>query len=648
MSFSRIIRLSAAKKSIFNGKAIHARLIISGLDRDVQTNNHLLSMYSKIGYIGYAQKLFDEMLVRNVITWTSLISAYSQLGLSEKALSCFQLMVLDDGIAPNEYTFVAAISACAQVGALRNGKEIHGKMYRSEETVNTFVNNSLINFYGKCGSLESARLVFDTMPEPNIVSCVSLIASYTQSGDNEEGLIVFSKFMRMGVEINEFLYGSVLGICAALEVLNVGMQLQCIALKCGVRMDQFVVTALVNFYAKCGELELANKALREANKPNVTAWTALIGGYVQTGKCREAIDLFQEMLFAGLKPNEQTFASVLGALGREKETRHGIQIHCLIIKLGFQSFTLVSNATSDFYAKIGCLDESFKTFCEMEVHDIVSWNTLIAGFLNYGRYELAIKFIENMLLDGFDPNIYTYSSILSVCGDLPAAEWGKQTHCRVIKPGLDSNVVVGSALIDMYAKCGQLNNARKVFDFLPIKNLVSWNSMITGYAQHGFGREALEIYDIMLRCRVKPNDITFVGVLSAYGHVGDLEAALQCFGSMTKDFRIAPRTDHLACVVSLYARNGQTKEAHDLIRSSRVEQNKVVWRSLLFGCVNSKDLDLAVLAAEKILSIDLDDVSARVMLSNIYSDLGMWSEASEVRKVIEGKTVKKETGYSWT
>ncbi|KAK4435910.1 Pentatricopeptide repeat-containing protein, mitochondrial [Sesamum alatum] len=192
MPLSRLIRSSAEKKPIFNGKAIHARLIISGSDPDVQIHNHLLTMYAKLGHIDYAQKLFNKMLVRNLVTWTTLISAYSQVGLSEKALNCFRLMVLDDGITPNDYTYVSAISACAQCG------------------------------------------------------------------ENEEGLRIFLRSLRMGVKVNEFSYGSVLGACAALEMLEVGRQVQCLALKCGIKMDA---------------------GSEEADNPNVAAVTALIGGF---------------------------------------------------------------------------------------------------------------------------------------------------------------------------------------------------------------------------------------------------------------------------------------------------------------------------------------------------------------------------------
>ncbi|CAA2989361.1 pentatricopeptide repeat-containing At3g53360, mitochondrial-like [Olea europaea subsp. europaea] len=646
LSLSRLIRLCTKTNSISKGKAIHAQLITSVSKPDVQTINHLLTMYLKLGHTDYAQKLFEQMPERNLITWTTLISSYSQMGLSEMALNCLRSMVLDDGISPNNYTYVGAISACANMRAMRTGKEIHGKLYRTE-IVNSFVNNCLVNFYGKCGLLKSARLVFDGILEPNTISWVSLIACHCQCGENDEGMRIFLRSLRMGVKVNEFSYGSVLGACAALEMLEVGMQLQCLAVKCGIVIDQYVVTGLVNFYAKCGELELACKAFKETDEPHLTAWTALVGGCVQLGKDRQAIDLFRQLLSTGLKPSEQTLASVLGAFANEKEVIGGTQLHGLIIKLGFDAFTFVCNAVLDFYAKSGHLEDSLKTFREMDARDIVSWNALIAGHVNSDQYEEAIRFIQNMSSEGFHPNLYTYSSLLGMCGDLPATEWGKQTHCCVIKPGFDSNVVVGSALVDMYAKCGRLDDAKKVFNILPNKNLVSWNSMIAGYAQHGLWMEALEIYDIMLKNGVKPNDITFIGVLSSCGHVGHLEEGMHHFNSMVEDFKIIPKTDHIACMVSLFARKGQMRGAYDFISRFSGQPDKVVWRSLLSGCITNKDLELGKYAAEKILSIDPDDTSAYITLSNIYADSKMWNETSQMRKLMKEKALKKEMGYSW-
>ncbi|XP_057471930.1 pentatricopeptide repeat-containing protein At2g27610-like [Actinidia eriantha] len=647
MSLSNLLRLYGNTRSILRGRAIHGKLITSGSHPDVYTNNHLLSMYLKFDHIDEARKVFDKMPERNLISWTTLITWYSQMGLAEEALSCFRLMV-GDGFRPNHYTYVGAISACASVGSARTGKEIHGRIYRVEEVLNSFVSNCLVNLYGKCGMLRSARLVFDAILEPNSVSLTSLLSCYCQNGEYVDGLKIFLQSQRAGVKLNEFSGASVLGTCAALENLEVGMQVHSLIVKCGVRMDQFVVTGLINLYAKCSELELAQQAFLEVNNPQLSAWTTLIGGCVQQGKGREAIGLFCKLHSAGLKPNERTFTSVLGAFADAMKIEGGKQLHSLIIKLGFCSFLMVGNAVVDFYLKSGFLKESSKTFEEMDAHDIVSWNALISGCVKSCRYEEAIELLHHMSVEGFEPNLYTYSSVLSICGDLPAIEWGRQTHCCILKPGFDSNVFVGSALIDMYTKCGRLSDARRVFDNLPSKNLVSWNTMLVGYAQHGFCREALEIYDMMQRDGVKPNDITFIGVLSACGHMGLLEEGLRYFESMTRNYDITPRTDHLACVVSLMARKGQTQGAYDFIKQFPVEPDKVVWRCLLSGCKTKNDLALGKYAAEQILNIDPDDTSAHIMLSNIYAGAKMWNETAQIRRTMKEKLLKKDPGYSWT
>ncbi|KAK9283705.1 hypothetical protein L1049_011955 [Liquidambar formosana] len=622
MAFSHLLRIFGDTRCIPKGRTVHGKIITSGFLPDVYTNNHLMAMYWKFDRIDDARNMFDQMPERNLISWTSLISGYSRMGMAEEALHCFRLMV-GDGFDPNYYTFVGAISACANLAAIRTGKEIHGRIYRAEQEINSHVSNCLVNMYGKCGLLYSAQRVFDAILEPNSVSWTSLLSGYCQCGENMEGLKIFLRSRRAGWMINEFICASVLGACAALENLKVGMQVHSHVVKCGIRLDQFVLTGLINFYAKCGELDLARKAFLEVEKPQLSAWTTLMGG-------------------------DRTFSSVLGAFADSMEIEVGKQLHSLIIKLGFHSVKVVGNAVVDFYSKCGLLEESLKTFEEMDGHDVVSWNSLIFGRVKCGCYGEAIELLDRMLFEGFDLNLYTYSSILSLCSDLPAIEWGRQTHCRIIKPRFDSNVVVGSALIDMYAKCGRLSDARKIFNNLTLRNLVSWNTMLVGYAQHGFGREALEIYSLMQRDGIKPNDITFLGLLSACGHVGLVEEGWQHFNSMSEDHGIAPKMNHIACMVSLFARKGQMKRAYEFIKSFPMELDKVVWRCLLSGCKTHKDLALGRYAAEQILIIDPEDTSAHIMLSNIYAEAKMWDGLAQLRRAMKEKALKKDTGYSWT
>ncbi|KAL5733664.1 hypothetical protein ACOSQ2_033356 [Xanthoceras sorbifolium] len=647
MSRPRLLRLFGDTKSIHKGRALHAHMITSGFQLDVYTNNHLLSMYLKLNRADDAHKVFDGMPERNVFSWTFLISGFSQMGMPRKALTCFSTMVCH-GFKPNYYTYVGSVSACAAVGDARCGKEIHGRIYRSGLELTSHVSNCLINMYGKCDLLRSAQLVFDAMLEPNSVSWTSLLSSYCQCGENMHGLEIFVLSRKSGISVNEFSCVSVLGAAAVLRDLKFGIQVHSLAYKYALKFDKFMMTGLINFYAKCGELDLASRVFFEVERPDLSAWTALIGGYVQQGRGEEAIALFVKFYSSGFIPSERTVSCVLGAFADTKDIAVGKQLHSLIIKMGFISFTFVSNAVLDFYSKCGLLEESMKTFEEMDEHDVVSWNAIVSGHVGSGYHGEAIHLLKDMLSEGHKPNLYTYSSILNICSVVPAIEWGKQTHCRILKPGFDSNVVVGSAVIDMYAKCGRLIDARKVFDNLTSKNLVSWNTMIVGYAQHGLGREALEIYSIMQGNKIKPNDITFIGVLSACGHVGLVEEGWHHFNSMINDNAIAPRMDHVASVVNLFARAGQTKRAYEFMSSFPVERDKVVWRCLLSGCKIHKDLDLGRIAAEKILSIDPDDTAAHIMLSNIYAEAKMWGETAQVRKIMKEKALKKDTGYSWT
>ncbi|XP_071711969.1 pentatricopeptide repeat-containing protein At2g27610-like [Rutidosis leptorrhynchoides] len=646
MNFVHLIRSITNTGSAPKGRAAHSMLVKSGVVPDVYTYNHLITMYCKTNSINDARQVFDKMPQRNLISWTTLISSYSQLGMSVEALDCFRSMVVD-GCVPNHYSYVSALSACASLAVLKTGKEIHARIVRFEEKLNNFVENSLVNLYGKCGILKNAVSVFDQILEPNEVSWTSLVSCACNCGENVEALKIFSRSHKAGVKVNEFACASVLGACAAVESMEVGTQVHSYSVKTGTRMDQFVATGLVNLYAKCGEVDLANRVFSEVNTPHLTAWTALIGGFVQHGKRKEAIHLFRRMINLGEKPNERTFASVLGAFVETNKIEFGKQLHSLIMKLGYISFTIIGNSIMDFYFKSTLFKEAIKIYDEMIEPDVVTWNALISGHMNLGYYEDAIKLLHEMLSKGFELNHYSYSSILNICGDLPAIEWGKQTHCCIVKLKIDSNVIVGSALIDMYAKCGRLSNAQAVFDNFHFKNIVSWNTMLVGYAQHGLGQKSLEIYKKMLDSKVKPNDITFIGVLSACSHSGFLEDGIHHFHSMTKDYGITPRTDHLACMVSLFSRKGQTKLAYEFITNFPTKPDKVVWRCLLSGCKTNKDFVLGKYAAEKILSIDPDDVSAHVMLSNIYGELKMWNEIAEVRKLMKEKVLKKESGYSW-
>ncbi|XP_008801246.3 pentatricopeptide repeat-containing protein At2g27610 [Phoenix dactylifera] len=645
MSLEFLLRALRNARCIRKRKMVHGKIVMSGFLPNLFASNHLMSMYVRCDRIEDARRLFDQMPEKNVVSWTILISGYSKSGPKEAAVRSFRSMALA-GFSPNDFTYVSVLSACASIGAARSGKEIHGRIYRLEGGVfSSFVSNSLVNLYAKCGMIHLAHSVFDGILQPNMVSWGSILSGYCQCGENEEALRIFSRAWKEGVEVNEFMVASVLSACSNLGVSAVGKQVHCYVIKSGIASDQFVEAGVIDMYVKCNELDLAYQAFSELDEPGLASWAALIAGYAHQGHGETAMGLFRKLHSSCLKPNEHIFPSVLVGCSIVAAVEEGKQLHSLIIKSGFRMAAYVGNAVMDFYAKCGLLDESFKLFEEMEEHDIVSYNAMIARYADQCDFKGVMEHLKQMLLEGINPNPYTYSSILKLCADLPVVGWGQQTHNLIIRLGLDTNVIVGSALIDMYAKCGRLEDARKVFHMMPSKNLVSWNSMLVGYAQHGFGVEALGIFHMMQMESVRPNEITFIGVLSACAHAGLVEQG-QCYFDLMKGYGIIPSMDHFACMVDLFSRAGLVERAYEFIKSIPIKPNKVTWRSLMAGCKTHGNLGIGLYAAEQILKIDPEDVSAHVMLSGVYAHAGMWDERAGARAVLK-MGLKKVPGCSW-
>ncbi|XP_020586065.1 pentatricopeptide repeat-containing protein At3g53360, mitochondrial-like [Phalaenopsis equestris] len=491
----------------------------------------------------------------------------------------------------------------------------------------------------------TARKVFDQISQPNLVSWSSIISGYSQFGEHGEALRIWLRARKQLLVLNEFVLSTVLSACSGLEDLKVAKQVHCLSLKNGLLLDSFVEAGTIEMYVNSGDLESAYIAFSDIEEPELASWAAIIKGYSLEGHGEKAMCFFQKLKSTDLRPNEYVLPSILVGCSISHLVEEGLQIHSLIIKLGYQMSSFVGNTIMDFHAKCGMLRESLLVFQAMEEQDIISWNAIFAAFIRHGDLSGAANFLKEMLFQSKELNICTYSSLLSLCAELPAIEWGLETHCRMLKLLFDANVVVGSALIDMYAKCGWLNYALRVFSRMPSVNLVSWNSMVVGYAQHGFGMNALEMFDRMEEEGILPNEITYIGILSACARVGLVDRGEILFQRM-KIKGIIPRIEHYACMVDLFARAGQTKRAYKFIKSMPMEANTVIWRSLLAGCKTHGDLSIGKLAAKYILKDDCHDISARALSSALYADAGLWDKRSKVRSLPKRET-EKVPGRSW-
>lgn len=258
-----------------------------------------------------------------------------------------------------------------------------------------------------------------------------------------------------------------------------------------------------------------------------------------------------------------------------------------------------------------------------------------------------MKLFFQMQIGGMDKDQFTYTSVLSASANLVAVEQGKQVHAHIIKTGYESNVSVGNTLVDMYAKCGSINAAHKVFENMPEKDVVSFNAIIAGYAHHGHGKEALRFFEQMQLVGMQPNDITFICILSACSHVGLVNEGRNYFTSMSRNHNIKPRMEHYACMVDLLSRAGFLYEVEEFIREMPFKPGAVIWRTLLGACRVHGNIELGKLAAEYALELEPEDSATYVLLSNMFAAAGMWDETENVRQLMRARKVKKEPGQSW-
>lgn len=431
-------------------------------------------------------------------------------------------------------------------------------------------------------------------------------------------------------------------------------------------------------YAKFRRLDFARELFDEMPGRDVTSWNTIIAAYEQQGCGEEASRLFCQLICAGVRPNHFTFASVLSASAGLLDVEQGKQLHAYIIRIGFLSNMFVGSALVDTYAKCGSIDDAREVFDQMPVRDVLCWNTMIAGYSQYGNIEIAHLLFEKMpqrnevswntMIAGFaqqgqaeealglfcqmreaglKPDQYTLASVLSCWASLAALEHGRQGHGHIIRIGYEIKIPVQNALVAMYAKCGIIRDARRVFNKMPVRDVVSWNSLIDGCAQHGFGKEALQLFEQMQQIGLKPNHITFLVVLTACSHAGLVDEGRFYFDCMNRDRCITPTTAHYACMIDLLGRAGRLNEAEDFIRKMAVEPDGRVWAALLGACRIHGDIKLGIHAAECLLEWEPQASATYVLLSNIHAAAGQWDAVARVRKLMKDRGVKKKPGCSW-
>uniref|UniRef100_A0A803LTS2 Uncharacterized protein n=1 Tax=Chenopodium quinoa TaxID=63459 RepID=A0A803LTS2_CHEQI len=538
-------------------------------------------------------------------------------------------------------------------------KQIQAQMMRKGLIFHVFPVSRIIAFcaLSNYGDMNYARLIFDHISNPNVYIWNTMIRGYSRAKNPLMGLSIFRKMVRDGVEMDgrSFVFAlKAFGLFSGFE-----------------RVGQFIV----------GYVNCARQVFDDCPVKDVVTWTAMIDGYVQRDSPDEALRVFDLMVCGGeTVPNEVTMITLLSACALKGDLDLGRRMHCYIEKYDVKYTLNLMNALLDMYVKCGCLMTARRIFEEMECRDVFSWTSMVNGFAKQGELDMARKYFDEMpvknvvswnaMIAGYSQNNKpedaldlfqgmvkgglvpieeaTLVPVLSACAQSGCLDLGQWIHHHYIhQKRIEFGVSVGNALIDMYAKCGRIDMAEELFHEMPKRDLVSWNSLIIGYADHGNANMALMLFERMKDQCIKPDHITFIGILSACSHAGLVAKGREHFAGMQHKFGLEPKAEHYACMIDLLGRVGLIGEAYDMIRKMPMEPDEAAWGALLNACRMHGYADLGKFAADKLIDLNPEDSGTYVLLANLCATEKRWGEVRNVRSMMRGKGIRKTPGHSF-
>ncbi|XP_071693903.1 pentatricopeptide repeat-containing protein At5g39680 [Rutidosis leptorrhynchoides] len=546
----KFIGYLAGTKNLNMGKQIHAHLIVSNQssEHNILETNSLINLYSKCANLNYAHQLFDKMPHRNVVSWSALMTGFSNSGLDYKVLTLFKSMVSknDDMCHPNEYIFSTVLQSCVNVWDILLGRQCHVYVLKSGLVFHQYVKNALVRLYSTLTDVVEAMEVLVSVPGSDTCTYNLILKGFVENGYLNEALHIISRMRAENVTWNKDTYISSFGLCARLKDLNMGHQIHSQFVKNDVEFDVFVCSAIIDMYGKCKEISSARKVFDSSQDKNVVSWTAMLDAYSQHGSYEESLKLFINMQRAKVVPNESTLSVLLKSSCGLSSMGYGYSLHSLAKKMGFN------------------------------------------GFKN-----------------------------------------------------------IGNVLINMYAKNGNIEDAEKIFVNMVERDIVTWNTMIRGYSYHGLGKKSLDLFQEMLKTNENPNHVTFVGVLKACGHLGDVELGFYFLHELMNQKGVKPSLEHYTCIIGLLSKAGRLNEAKNFMLSRSINWDAIAWRTLLNACNVHRNYTLGIEIGKIILDLYPKDVGSYTLLSNMLAKANKWGGVTKIRELMRKNKIKKEPGLSW-
>ncbi|KAK8504182.1 hypothetical protein V6N13_062541 [Hibiscus sabdariffa] len=501
------------------------------------------------------------------------------------------------------------------------------------------VSSRLLSLYAdpNINNLRYARSVFDRIQHRSLVLWNIIIKCYVQNQQSHEAISLFVHMLDH-FPPDEFTFPCAIKGCANLNALEEGKQIHGLVLKIGFGLDKFVQGSLVHLYSKCGKIGSAHQVFDQMGEKDLVLWNSLLSGYGRCGEVKAAMKVFDEM------PEKDCFSWTILIDGLAKcgdiETAREIFE-------GMPNRNLVSwNTMINGYMKAGDVNSASKLFDRMPTRNLITWNSMIGGFESNLHFLEALEMYCRMLEEEFRPTHATLVSVISAVSGLASLGKGRSIHSYIVKNGIELDGVVGTVLIEMYSKCGGIDSAVTVFETIRHKKLGHWTAIIVGLSIHGMAEHALKLFREMIRIGMKPNAVTFVGVLNACSHAGLINDGRGYFNMMINEYGVKPTIEHYGCLVDVFCRAGHLEEAKNIIREMPMRPNNVIWMTLLNGARKHGNVKVGEYAAQHLIELAPETIGGYVVLSNMYAVAGEWDKVSKVREMMKKRGLRKEPGCS--
>ncbi|KAL1340832.1 hypothetical protein HN51_027294 [Arachis hypogaea] len=584
----------------------------------------------------------------NAALYSFLITSYIKNNCPEDAVKIYIHMRKTDAKIDN-FIIPSALKACCVVPSALLGQEVHGFVVKNGFHSDVFVCNALMMMYSEVGNLASACQLFDKIEKRDAVSWSIMLRNYSRHGMLNEALNLVREMHAIGVKPSEIAMISIIHVIAELADMKLGKGIHAYVTR-NMSYEKPSVplsTALIDLYAKCANLAYARRIFDNLSAASIISWTAMIAAYIHCNDLNEGFRLFIKILVEGVFPNDITILSLVKGCGAARALKLGKLLHAFTLRNGIAMSLNLATAFLDMYGKCSDVRSARSVFNNSTKNkDLMMYSAMISAYAKADCIDEAFDIFAQMTGCGIKPNEITMVSLLSLCAKSGSLEMGKWIHSYLDKQGIKADMVLKTSLVDMYSKCGDIDTAYGLFIKANDRDISMWNAMISGFAMHGHGNSALELFAEMEAQGVIPNDITFIAVLHACSHAGLVQEGKRLFCRMVNEFSLVPKIEHYGCMVDLLSRAGSLEEAQELIKDMPMRPNSAVLGSFLAACKVHKNVNLAEWAAKQFLSLEPEKCGYNVLMSNIWAASNRWENVADIRRAMKDAGIHKEPGFS--